>query len=94
MRPDELTFYHRALASARQELELACACFPAEERREAVALAARIGSPNPGSSSLPSDSGPLVPTMAAYRGSLVERDAAIVRCAAQRLKPCSAPARC
>ena len=38
MRPDELSFIHRALISARQELDEVFACLPAEERAQATAL--------------------------------------------------------
>ena len=42
MRPEELLFIHRALVSARQELELAEACFDAEERRQAAQIASKL----------------------------------------------------
>ena len=78
MRPEELSFYHRAFVSAREEIERACACFSSEELRGAAAIVARTGATPFGlSTSLASESTPMPPSMAAYVGSLTERDAAI-----------------
>jgi hypothetical protein len=45
MRPEELTLYHRALATAQQELEAAFECFALDERQGAVSLLNRGEAP-------------------------------------------------
>ena len=78
MRPEELSFYHRAFVSAREEIERACACFSAEELRGAAAIVAKTGSTPLGlSTSLASDTRPTPPSMTASVVSYLERDAAI-----------------
>ena len=53
MRPEELTFVHRALVSAREELEAACSLFPTEERTQAAVFLTQLNSKEPGGSTLP-----------------------------------------